>query len=371
MKTRALWLVCLLLVPLSVSRAQESGEVPDRVHPRQVFLDRDAEPDGRDRLIFVDLLTGEQRDLLVDGDRYTILQNTVMYHDRAADRIMLLSPDLSTRPHPFIQKSSGSRRVDWLVSPDTQRIAWTITEGTPNALITQTFVADQDGSNAREALFDGPRDSIRAYPVAFDQDRGVLYMDYQPDAIGDFAPLRQYAGLFVVDLGSGEVRSLPGEPGCFCGAGIGAGYFVRLALADQINGAAGFDVRLIELTSGAERLIPTLNLSGFTQGGDVLIDPDGAQAVYTLAQIRGFGTPAQSVQTVFAVIDLTDGTQRQLTQPANTWFRPVGWTEDSRALLITSPSLDGTWKIDVNDGSLRLIAQASYLGSLIPGADTP
>ncbi|MDX2163077.1 MAG: hypothetical protein SF162_17305 [bacterium] len=358
-----------LSVTAATAHTQDSApSVPDRSHPRQVFIDRDAEPDGRDRVLFVDLLTGETRSTLVAGERYTVLQNTVLYFDTAADDVMLIAPDLSVRPHPFIRKPTATRRVDWLVSQDAQRIAWTITEGTPNALITQTFVAELDGMNAQEAFYDGPRDSIRAFPVAFDVDRGVLYMDYQPDAIGDFTPLRQYAGLFAVNLTTREAETLPGEPGCFCGAGIGAGRLVRLLLADQFSGATGFNVRIVELVSGAEAVIATLNLDGFTQGGDVTIAPDGAQAVYTLAQVRGFGTPAQTVQTVFVAVDLLNGTQRQLTRPANSWFRPVVWTEDSRGLIVTSPALDGTWKIDLNDGSLRLIAEASYIGSLIPGA---
>ncbi len=361
----ALALMSFALLSTVIVSAQE---VPDRVHPRQVFVDRDASPDGSDRIIFVDLLTGEQRETLILGDRYTLLANALLYWDTAQNQVMLLSPDLSARPHPFIQLPPGARRVDWLLSPDQQRIAWTITSGSPEALSTQTFLADIDGANQRDVFTDGAHASIRAFPVAFDVNGTILYMDYQPDAIGDFAPMRQYAGLFAVDLATGTAEQLPGEPGCFCGASIGAGRFVRLTLAD---GLSGFNVRLIELASGSEWIIPSLNLTGFTQGGDVTIAPDGAQAIYTLAQVRGFGTDQQSVQTVFVLVDLINRTQRILTEPANSWFRPVAWTEDSRALLVTSPTLDGTWKIDVTDGSLRLIADANYLGSLIPAVVIP
>jgi hypothetical protein len=107
-------------------------------------------------------------------------------------------------------------------------------------------------------------------------------------------------------------------------------------------------------------------LIGFTQGGDVLIAPDGTRAIYTLAQIRGFGTPAQSVQTVLVLIDLENYTQEALTDPANTLFRPIAWTDDGASLIITSPSLDGTWKVELADGSLRLIADATFIGTLMP-----
>ncbi len=364
----SLRLCTIALMLLFLALSVYAQDVPDRVHPRQVFVDRDASPDGSDRVIFVDLLTGEQRDTLILGDRYTMLSNAVLYWDTTLNQPVLLSPDLSVRPHPFIELPQGARRVDWLISPDQQMIAWTITSGAPEALSTQTWIAHVDGTNRREVFVDGAHASIRAFPFAFDVNGTILYMDYQPDAIGDFAPLRQYAGLFAVDLASGTAEQLPGEPGCFCGASITAGRFVRLTLAD---GLSGFNVRLIELASGAEWIIPSLNLTGFSQGGDVTIAPDGAQAIYTLAQVRGFGTAQQSVQTVFVLVDLINRTQRVLTEPANTWFRPVAWTEDSRALLVTNPTLDGTWKIDVTDGSLRLIADASYLGSLIPVASAP
>jgi len=186
-------------------------------------------------------------------------------------------------------------------------------------------------------------------------------MDYQPDAIGDFAPLRQFAGLFAVDTATGAITELQGEPGCFCGAAFGAGQFMRLTLA---GGLDGFGVRLIDVRSNSERTISSLNLVNFTQGGDVLIAPDGRSAVYTLAQIRGFGTPGQTVQSVFILVDIDLGTQRVLTQPANTLFRPVGWSDDARALIVSSATLDGTWKIDLDDGDLRLIAEPSFLGTI-------
>ena len=75
----------------------------------------------------------------------------------------------------------------------------------------------------------------------------MLYMDYQPNTIGDLTPFRQYAGLFALDLISGETSSLPGEPGCFCGAGIGADMFLRLTLADS-----GFNLRIRNLSNDSE-----------------------------------------------------------------------------------------------------------------------
>ncbi|GEM_PF-310095 len=360
-------------------------DLPERLHPRQVFIERDVDSGGRDRVIFVDLLTGEEFSVTVAGERYTVLQNSVMYFDSERSQVMLLLPNGTLRPHPFIQKPESARRIDWIVAADGSRIAWTITEGTPNALVTRTYVANAADTGTingfsetgHEVFVDAPRDGVRAFPVAFNDNGSRLYMDYQPDAIGDFAPLRQYAGLFALDLTDSASTPvlLPGEPGCFCGAGIGAGRFVRLALRD---GLSGFDVRVTDLNAAdpalTTRQIAAISLVGFTQNGDVLIAPDGARAVYSLAQIRGFGTAEQSVQMVFILVDLVNGTQRTLTQPSGVLYRPIAWTEDSSAILVTTSTgaagtgAIGTWKIDVNDGSLRLIASAAYLGTLIPTA---
>lgn len=332
-------------------------------HPLQVFLQRDINRAGADRLLFVDMLTGESTPVEVNGQNYTLAGRAVLFYDAAARRVMLARPDGSVTEHPFVQPGLQTRRVDWLLSPDAAYIAWTLTETQDDgALTTITQVARLDGSDARQALVDGPRSGIRALPVAFNADHNVLYMDYQPDSIADLTPFRQFAGLFALNLDSGTVAFLPGEPGCFCGAGFGAGLLLRLQLADDLG---GFDVSVHHLESGVSDTIPALRLPGYTQGGDVLIAPDGTRAVYALAQVRDFGGPNQSVRTVFVLVNLTARTQTALTSPITTFVQPVAWTDDNTAVIFTSPTQDGTWKVNVNDGRLTRIAAATYLGTLI------
>lgn len=352
---RTLLLVALLLLAGAVSA---QSEVPARNHPRQVFLLRNAGTGG-DRLVFLDLLTGDQSELETAGEDYTIVGGSVMYLDRATNRVMLSTADGRAIEHPFVQLEGDARRVDWVIGGS--KIAWTLTSGAPTALITTTWVANLDGSERRQLFSDGPRESIRAYPVAFDSAGTILYMDYQPDIIGDITPFRQYAGLFSLDLNTGEMMTLPGEPGCFCGAGIGAGRLVRLTLAAN---STGFDVRMRDLERGTDRAVPGLGLPEFTQGGDVLISPDGRYAAYALAQIRGLGTPSQSLRTVIALVDLANGTQRALTQPADRLLRPIQWTEDNSALLLVDPAQNVTLKASLRDGSLDVVANAVYIGTL-------
>ncbi len=326
----------------------------------QVFIERDIDELGFDRLVFVDLLTSEESEVEVFGERYTPVANAVMFYDPAGDKVMLATPEGRVREHPFIQPGGGTRRVDWLVSPDGTTLAWTLTNGdSASALTTVTTIANVDGTNPRQALVDGPREGIRALPVAFSADNTTLYMDFQPDGIGVLTPFHQYAGLFAVDVESGEQEFLPDEPGCFCGAAIEAGLFLRLSVTDNLS---GFDVLVYNLVGQVEQTIPALGLANYTQAGDLLIAPDGTRAVYALAQVRGFGSANQSVRTVFVLVNLEDMTQTALTEPITTYVQPVAWTEDNSAVIFTSPQRDGTWKVNLGDGTLDQVATVTYVG---------
>ncbi len=275
--------------------------------PQRVFIERDVQADGSDRLDFVDTISGEVQSVQVNGQHYTVFGRAVMFYDPVTKRVRLVSADGRIRNHPFIQPLSDTRRLDWMVSADGRRVAWTTTTAQVDGqLLTTTTVANLDGSNPREVLVDGPRNGIRALPVAFSEDGQHLYMDYQPDGIADFTPFQQYAGLFEVAFEGGETRLLPGEPGCFCAAGLGAGLLLRLALARNLS---GYDVVVTNLAAETSQRINALNLTNYTQAGDVLIAPSGTQAVYALAQIADFGGPNQNVQTVFVLVNLRNDTQ--------------------------------------------------------------
>ena len=228
-------LLGILLMALSFAAAQEEQVSDARLW--QVFLQRNTDGQGSDLLVFIDMLTGNEAGLAVRGSRYTVFGRYVMFLDAADNRVKLAAPDVRVQEHPFIQPQPGSRRIDWWVSLDAQHVAWTQTFGDSTAqLRTETRVATVTGGNAQVVLADGPRDGIRALPVAFSGGADTLYMDYQPDGISDLLPIRQFAGLFGVDLATGTVANLPNEPGCYCGAGIGGGRLPRPALTSDPPG---------------------------------------------------------------------------------------------------------------------------------------
>jgi hypothetical protein len=343
-----------LLQPLAAQDATST------THVWEVFLQRGVSGEA-DTLTFVDVITGDQTPVSITGERYTLVGNAVMYFDRAANRVMLALPDGKVSEHPFIQPGTETRRVDWQLSADGKKIAWTLTEGNPTALTTLTTISNIDGTEVQEVLSDGPRNAIRALPVAFSADYATLYMDFQPDGFADFTPMPQYAGLIGVDVATGKWDYLPDEPSCFCGAGFGGDTLLRLRVSTDLS---GFDVHLYNLTGKVEQTIAAQPLRGYTQAGDVVISPDGHQAVYALASVQNFGRADQRVSTVFMLVDLDLKTQTALTQPITTFVEPHSWTEDNTALLLTSRQQDGTWKINLSDGKLTRVADATFLGTV-------
>jgi hypothetical protein len=357
-----LWLGLLVMV----HPAQAQLDIPN--HVWEIYLERDVDATGLDRLVFLDILTGETVTVDAYGERYTPVSNGVIFYDYVANQVKLANSDGTVNDHPFMQLADGARQIDWVVASDGRNIAWTLTYGQETNITTRTLVATVDGANLREALFDGPRSGLRALPVAFTVDSRALIMDTHPDGLGRFTPYTQYAGLFEVDLETGAVNTLPGEPACFCGAGIRAGRFLRLVLNRDLT---GYDVRVYDLQGERDFTIPALPLRNYTQAGDVLIAPDGQFAVYALSQIEDFGTPQQSVETVFMLVNLLTLEQSPLTSPITDYVHPVRWSENNSAIIFTSPQRNGTWKIDLATGEFNRVARLSYVGLLAPEPSSP
>jgi hypothetical protein len=359
---RRIWLLLLLLI-----FSQAVAQTDPLLHPYYVFIQPDPNGTAAKQLLFVDALTGEETTLTTPGERFTIYGRSILFYDPERKQVMLANPDGELRAHPFMQPSPGALRIDWIASADGNLIAWTVTRSdTPGTLTTLTKVAMEDGTNEQDLLTDTRTDGLRVMPVAFDHSQTRLYLDYQPDGVGNLTAYPQYAGLFALDLASSssEPAFLPGEPGDFTGAGFGDEFFLRLKLTAGLN---GFDLRVYNLETDFERVIPALTLRGtFSQAGDILISPDGKHAIYALSQISGFGSSQQDFRTIFALVDLVTMTQTSLTE-ITSFVRPVAWTEDNSAVIFTSPQQTGTWKINLQDTGLEKIAEATYLGMLQAG----
>lgn len=340
---------------LALSSAAQS------VRPTAVFIERGT----RTTLVFVDLATGAEQAVQTDGSTFSVLSDAVMTYDPSTRSAVLIGPDGRSRPHPFITLDAQDVRVDWAVSADGKRIAWTTTRGGGGALSTVTRVADISGSDQRIVFEETRGDGLRARPVAFSAGDSILYLDYQPDGLDTLTLFPQFAGLFQLDLAaerpSETFAFLPGEPGDFTGAGFGSGYFLRLVVSEQ---AGGFDVRVVRLATGTEWSIPASNSGGYSVAGDVLIAPDGRFAVYAQTALTGLGSGSAQTSTVIMRVDLTEMTQTPLTVPQEGVLRPVAWTENDGAVLLISPNRAGTWKVRMSDGRVQQVAQLTYLGQI-------
>jgi hypothetical protein len=188
-------------------------------------------------------------------------------------------------------------------------------------------------------------------------------MDYQPDRVSEFTPFKLYAQLFELDLTTGQITLLPDEQGrCLCGAGLGDEHFLRLRLTEDLQ---AFDLYIYNLAGEVHDTLPALRLNvDYDTGGDILLSPDGQLAVYALSKVTDFGLSSQSIRTTFVLVDLNMLTQAPLTQPIRTFVIPAAWTEDNSAILLTNPLQNGTWKINLADGGLEKIADATYLGRM-------
>jgi hypothetical protein len=362
----------LLLSPAIAAQDDVSG------HSWSVFVRHDIDYDGHNELIFVDVVTGDEVSVTSYGERYIVAGDGVVFYDPVNSRMMLATPDGSLREHPFIQVAPGTHRLEWVISDDGRRIAWTLTRfDSQNRLATVTTVANIDGTDRRVVLndVDTTGSNMRVFPVAFSSDAKTLYIDNaHVDGITAYIAFAQYVNIHALNLETGEMTLLPGEQGnCICGAALDEGLLLRLRLPDDL---VGFDLHVHDLGDSvtvldeASYVIPALRLTNYDDtAGDVLIAPDGTKAVYALAQLSDYGTTQQPIRTVFVLVDLEAMTQDTLTTPLTTFVHPVEWTEDNSAIIFTSSTQDGTWKIRLSDGRLDRIAEAAYIGTLIVTGD--
>ena len=366
MRNYLLWFMVLSILFSGSSIAQDDEIMPfdDGWY---VFLEPDIDPTERNRLIFVNALTGEENELEHYGQRYTIVRDSVIFWDYSRQRVMIAETDGGLREHPFIQPNLETLRIDWAVSEDHTQIAWTLTNIDENDFLsTITTVANIDGSNARIVLTDGPRaDGRRMLPLEFNQAGTILYMDVHLEGLDRFFQVRQYVNIFALDLSSGTQSLLPDEVTfyCICGADISGDTFLRLRLNSFTS---NFDLHVYGLVSELSTIVEAVTFSDdYLFAGDMLISDDERFAVYGLSEVFDIGETFQSSRTDFILVDLDTMTQETLLlRRATNLLRPVAWTENNTAILFTSYEADdvGTWKVSLADRRLVRIADANYVG---------
>ena len=347
-------LLAILFAPISLAQA-----VPPPQH-WEVFLRR-GETAESFALSFINLLDGEMTSVQVSGDNFSLTQEGVIFLDSEGGAVMLASSDGSVRQHPFITLAADAARIDWVVSADGRRIAWTIARQLDDgALATTTWLADSDGANLRELLADRPRAGIRLLPVAFRNGRDQLIMEARADEDPTASPYIQRAGLFALDFSGGDLesRSLPGDQTCYCAYTFGADVMLRLRPA--LDG--GFAAEVFALDSGETRVIPPPPPDGnYPYAGNLLLSDDQSLAIYALSRID---EDSGAVRSLLARIDLQAAQQEIVSRPIPALARPIAFSEAKSALLFTIAGESGAWKLRLADGHIVKVADAAYLGRM-------
>ncbi len=358
--TIAAVLICILAV--ASSRAQDATSIEAEHTNWDVFVKRDGES-GIAELVFHDLLTGETTSVSSNGDRFSLVEDGVIYYDRGERRVKIATPNGRVSDHSYMTMPPDAYRIDWIVSDDRQRIAWTVTRKDPdNSLRTTTMIADIGGSDIREVLRDGPWLNSRVTPVAFSADGDELYLDAHPDGIDELMPYVIHANLFGLNLLDGAVRLLPVAPGCFCSTAFADDWLLQLVPSPAKDGV---QVKLDDVTgSGDSRDIAPIQIDGFTIAGSLLPSSDGSLAVYVLSQERPMANVDAIPQSVLVLADLEAMEQSAVGEPFDGLAFPLGWSEDNAAVLFTDETQSRTWKLDVASGTISQVAEALYLGRL-------
>lgn len=328
----------------------------------QVFLQPAAENSSESRLVFTDLLTGESASVATNGERYTLVNDAVLYLDKGERQIKLVKPDGVIRDHPFLAMSESDYRIDWVVSGDGRQIAWATSQVNDEGLLsTSLMLADAADYEILRLLEYGPRHGIRLIPVAFDASGDSLYIEAHAEGTAGASAYPQRSGLFALDIGEeGFVtRALPGLQTCFCAVAFGQDVMLRLESDSQ---SPGISLAIYDLSDGSQRTAPPVSLGSYDQAGNILVSPDDSLAVYALSQISGLPGQDRTINTVMVLADLENATQMVVNYPMSALARPLRWTEDNSAILFAQEGINGAWKMQVGDGATVKLTESMYLG---------
>lgn len=357
-------LVILILLLAMRSYSQDVIQPELQQHRWDVFTKGNAENPSLTDLIFIDLLSGERSTLSATGERYTLTDSGVIFFDTNERQVKVAKADGIIRDHPFITVNAETRRVDWAVSEDQDRIVWTVSRQVEDGrLITATWLADVAGTEIRELLVYGPRDGIQLLPIGFGAGGSEIYMEAHAFGSEGLSPYTRRTGLFALALAEAKLstRALPGDQSCYCAVGFGANLMLRLAPNRELS---GLDVEIYPLDGGAPQVIPALSRGNYSAGGNILLSADGKQAVYALSQVGEGADELDETRTVLIHVDIENGRQRIASSPIPGPIRPLSFAEDNRVALFTLGQHDATWKLDLEDGRLVEVADALYLGQI-------
>jgi hypothetical protein len=348
-------LLAALIVILTTAQAahyvhaQEAGRL-------DVFVAYDAA--GTHRVYFLDALSGLSTMVQVESGRnFTLVGDYVLYEKSQTGAIMRANFNGTQEPHPFIRRAIDIQMIAWAVSPDGQTIAWVQTN---TAGVSEAYVAQADGSDLRQLPISTPVAPLMLAPLALTDHAIQFFYDaaHTPGSHFD-----TYAHVALYNIAQEQFYPLPGEPNCPCGADVSADGRILARLESTRDGNGPFALHIWDLPSSADIYIPAPDLP-YRLGGDLLLNPKGTLAVYTVAS--GVGSEENLLPESYGLVrvDLIALQQTLILPSGPIRYRPLAFVDGDSALLLTDVEAGGTFKLDLASLELRRVSDAAYLGTI-------
>lgn len=325
-----------------------------------VFLAQDPAT-GAAQIYFVDALTGLSTMAYIEGGTdFTLAGDAVLYRKTQNGAVMRIRSSGAIEPHPFIHHTPDLRATRWVVSPDHRAIAWVqiAADGATRATIAQA-----DGSSLRDVPVDAPTPPLEIAPVALTDGMTRFYFDAAHTAEVDAGgPYRTYAEIHEYNLASGTFRTLPGEPGCACGAAVTPDGTVFARLQGS-SGSGPFNVRVWDLRAEVGYAAPAPGLP-YPFAGDLVLNAAGTLAAYSITSSPPGAEDDPPQQHALMFVDIGAGQQVLALPPGPTAYRPLRFIDEDSALLLAVAN-GSTYKLNLNNGDLTRVSDHLYLGTIL------
>ncbi|MCC7209739.1 MAG: hypothetical protein IT323_20695 [Anaerolineae bacterium] len=346
------------------ARGQGDGDSPPTVY--DVFLTDDGDAAAQ-QVLFVDARTGLSVVVAAPGSDHTLIKQGVIYREAGTGFVRIATPDGRADIFAPIPPGQPNVRVDWVVSPGRERLAWTVTVSDGPNLVSDLYIAPGDGSGAQLALHATSTQGIGVLPLAVGDAgdwvdyarRADLFAPPSEDGSAPPSPRSAVDEALRLDVAAGASAPLPElpatAPGCPCPVAVtpDGARFARL-WADE-DGA--FAVTVWEIGADFSAQVEPL-ATDYERAAGLLLSPDGERAVYTLA--RG----QTRLRYALVVANLLTGEQRLVNDRLDGDLRAAAFVAGGEALLMTGALGEGTYKVWLADGVAVQVSPHTYLGHI-------
>lgn len=254
----------------------------------------------------------------------------------------------------------GAGDFQFMPSGNGNFLAWMSVLGDGTYAISH---AASDGTLSTEIIRGNLEPGALVKLVRLSNDGRNVFYNIQPvDTTDDKTLFNAYTDLYMLNVSSGEVTELPGEPPC--GPGLVCDAHVSLdgtyLLRTLPPATASAPIIVTNLVSGTvvARFTPedVPNGAAFEIGYPFLTP--GGEMIYMIA----YGPPElENYMLVWA--NLLTGEQHVVSELGTERHRPLGWAGAGQWLLTTvEPDSYETWQTNIETGDTRRIAGMLFLG---------